>query len=614
MKISLHYVNKMFSSISLRMRLIITYISFITIPIVFIGVSVYNLSNNVISSYAAENVYELIKKDNEIIDERLSKALDSSVSLIADKSLFNTINDMKPKDEEVVVKSDRVISNILSRYLMNLPGVYSYKLVTSYYSFSPDAGNTNPGFLPYKEFAGTSIYNAAVKAQGNAAWIPTYDFVKEYNQPDMAGMRMEGRYIFSMARVIDSLDFINGQVLHLHDDVERPILVIDYLPSFFIDIYEKSKIIKNSIYSVITKDGNVVTESKESKFNSDDRQEWLKLMNSNSSGFDYITLDEQPWILCYDTSKVTEWVTFVLVNPKELTSPLLEGIRIKSIYIACVLCLVSIIMAYFISIRVTGPINRLTKAAKKIGGGNFDVVLQEEGGVEFSQLIKTINNMSSEIKTLIKENYEVKLREKEAAIGALTLQLNPHFLYNTINIVNWIAIRNKQKEISKMLMSLSYMLNYTVRSKADIAAFRDDLEWLRQYLFIMSIRFEDKFTVVYDIDDEVLDIKVPKLFLQPIVENVFTHAFDSITSGGVVKISAKKEEDLVVFTVEDNGSGIMAEDIEKILNDSDMNDSFNIGVSNVNKRIKLIYGANYGIDIKSAFSKGTKVIISFPHG
>ena len=571
------------------------------------------MSNNVISSYAAENVYELIKKDNEIIDERLSKALDSSISLIADKSLFSTLNDMNPENEEVIVKSDRVISNILSRYLMNAPGVYSYKLVTSYYTFSPDVWNTTPGFLPFKEFSGSSLYRAAIKAQGKAAWIPTYDFVKEYNQSDLEGSRMEGRYIFSMARVIDSLDFVNGQVLRLRNDVERPILVIDYLPSFFTDIYEKSNIIKNSIYSVITKDGNVVTESKDSTFNADDRKEWLELMNSNTSGYGHIELNGQSWILCYDTSKVTEWITFVLVNSNELTNPLVRGIKNKSIYIAGILCLVSMIIAYFISIRVTRPINKLIKAAEKIGAGDFDLVLQEEGDVEFSHLIKTINNMSSEIKTLIRENYEVKIREKEAAIGALTLQLNPHFLYNTINIINWMAIRNKQKDISKMLMSLSYMLNYTVRSKTDIVPFRNDVEWLKQYIYIMSIRFEDKFTVVYDIDEEVLDIKVPKLFLQPIVENVFTHAFDSITKDGIVKISAKKKEDMAVFIVEDNGAGVMAEDIEKMLNGSSDANSLNIGVSNVNKRIKLIYGSNCGIEIKSALSKGTTVTIYFPH-
>jgi two-component system sensor histidine kinase YesM len=222
-----------------------------------------------------------------------------------------------------------------------------------------------------------------------------------------------------------------------------------------------------------------------------------------------------------------------------------------------------------------------------------------------------MNYMSSKIKNLIRENYEVKIREKEATIGALTLQLNPHFLYNTINIINWIAIRNKQNDISKMLISLSYMLNYTVRTKQDIVRFSDDLEWMEKYLYIMSIRFEGKFTIEYDIDPEVLSAKVPKLFLQPIIENVFTHAFDSMDKDGVVKISARADGNLVSFLIEDNGKGICKDDIDTILN-SPREDNLSIGISNVNRRIKIIYGEEYGIKIEPSVSGGTKVIIVFP--
>ena len=434
--------------------------------------------------------------------------------------MFNTLSNLDPDSEESIIKSDRIISNILSRYLMNAPGIYSYKLVTSYYTFTPDAGNTSPGFLPFQEFSKTSIYSTAKKAQGNAVWIPTYDFVKEFRQKDLEDIHMEGRYVFSMARVIDCLDFVNGQVLHLSDEVERPFLVIDYLPGFFTDVYNKSNIIGDSMFFVAIKDGTVVAQSENSQLVLQEQNTWLDMVREETSGYVNVVLDGEPWILCFDTSNVTGWITMIFVNAKELTAPLLVGIRNRSFYFAITLCLVSIVIAYIISIRVTTPIDRLTKAAKKIGSGNFDVMLHEEYDIEFKQLTDTMNYMSSKIKTLIRENYEEKFVKKKLLLR-LYPQLNPHFLYNTINIINWIAIRNKQNDISKMLISLSYMLNYTVRTKQDIVRFSDDLEWMEKYLYIMSIRFEGKFTIEYDIDPEVLSAKVPKLFLQPITRKCF---------------------------------------------------------------------------------------------
>ncbi|NLG90069.1 MAG: histidine kinase [Clostridiaceae bacterium] len=604
-------LENILNSVRLRTKLVITYIVIIITIISFLGVSCYKMSSNLILDVTAKNVYELIKKNNEIVDEKLSKALDSSIALIADKSLFNTLSSLDPDSEESIIKSDRIISNILSRYLMNAPGIYSYKLVTSYYTFTPDAGNTSPGFLPFQEFSKTSIYSAAKKAQGKAVWIPTYDFVKEFRQKDLEDIHMEGRYVFSMARMIDCLDFVNGQVLHLSDEVERPFLVIDYLPGFFTDVYNKSNIVGNSMFFVASKDGTVVAQSENSQLVLEEQDTWLDMVREETSGYVNVVLNGEPWILCFDTSNVTGWITMIFVNAKELTAPLLIGIRNRSFYIAITLCLVSMIIAYIISIRVTTPIDRLTKAAKKIGSGDFDVMLHEEYDIEFKQLADTMNYMSSKIKTLIRENYEVKIREKEATIGALTLQLNPHFLYNTINIINWIAIRNKQNDISKMLISLSYMLNYTVRTKQDIVRFSDDLEWLEKYLYIMSIRFEGKFIVEYDINPEVLSAKVPKLFLQPIIENVFTHAFSSMESDGTIKISAKKDGNLAFFSIEDNGKGICKDDIDMILN-RPREDNLSIGISNVNRRIKIIYGEEYGIKIEPSVSGGTKVIIVFP--
>ncbi len=605
--------GRLLDMFSLRTRLMLVFFVMITISICFLGVSFYRISTDVMSSFAAQNVYELIKKNNEIMDQRLSNVVNSSLSLISDKNLFEVLSGINPEDGKSRVSADNEISKILTRYFISEPEAYSYKLVTSYYTFSPDMGSTQPGFLPYKEFSHTYLFKDAMEAHGKIVWIPTYDFVKVYSQKELENSVMEGRYVFSAVRVIDSLTFESGQIKHLNKEIERPVLVIDFLPDFYNKRFEDNEIIRKSCYAVISKDGTLVTHSGTNGFSMDFLVNWVKGMGDKTSGYEYITVDGNPWILSYDTSGITNWITLVAVNSRDLTKTLLDEIRSRSVYLAIILCIVSFIIAYIIYVRVTNPINRLVRAAEKIGEGNFDIVISEEGDVDFKHLIHTINKMSREIKMLIKENYEVVLREKEATIGALTMQLNPHFLYNTINIINWMAIRNKQKDISTMLVSLSHMLNYTIRSKDDIVRFEDDLEWLKKYLHIMSIRFENKFTAVYEVDPELFEAQVPKLFLQPIVENIFTHAFTDLTHDGQIRISAGRESNVLIFAVEDNGKGMEEEQIGKILG-SIGNNSMSIGLHNVDERIKILYGCNYGVKIESTLSRGTKVTVTMPDG
>ena len=216
--------------------------------------------------------------------------------------------------------------------------------------------------------------------------------------------------------------------------------------------------------------------------------------------------------------------------------------------------------------------------------------------------------MDDKIANLIDENYVTKLREKEAIIMSLNIQLNPHFLYNTLNIINWIAIENDEKEISKMIVSLSSMLQYTAHNHEENSDFGTDLDWIKEYLYIMENRFEDKFKTYYDIDQHLNSYRVPKLFLQPFIENSIIHGFATIDNKGTLYIKGWVTEDGAYFSVEDNGTGMDRNKIQEIMSKS----SKRIGMNNVNKRIQLMYGDNYGVSIESEMNRGTKILIKLP--
>jgi two-component system sensor histidine kinase YesM len=215
--------------------------------------------------------------------------------------------------------------------------------------------------------------------------------------------------------------------------------------------------------------------------------------------------------------------------------------------------------------------------------------------------------MNDKIVNLIEENYVTKIKEKDAQLMALNFQVNPHFLYNTLNTINCIALENGQKEISKMLVSLSELLRHTVKNSKKTVMFCQEFEYLKNYIFIMMNRFEGRFVFETEIPPEIQDIRVPNFFLQPFVENSVIHGFEDMEKGGIIKVSARFEEDTVVFLVEDNGKGIGAEELRALTGE----DGKSVGISNVDNRIKLLFGRRYGVRIESG-EGGTRVFITIP--
>ena len=213
------------------------------------------------------------------------------------------------------------------------------------------------------------------------------------------------------------------------------------------------------------------------------------------------------------------------------------------------------------------------------------------------------------MQTLITENYETKLRESETQIMALNMQMNPHFLYNTLNTINWMAIDNGQEDISYALIHLSQMLQHSFRNKKTLCSVREELTWLNDYLYIMNLRFKDRFIVRTEISDELMDTLIPRLMFQPLIENSIVHGFADIDAGGIITITGSRLSDgKRSFTISDNGSGMTDTEIENIF----ANPSSQIGLVNLKHRLWLIYHEEGSITIASKINSGTSITICIP--
>lgn len=582
-----------------RSRLLASYIFLIAVPLIVLGTLFYRTGLRVVTEQAQKNVYEIVKKNNEIMDNKLRIIEQNSASMFVDKDLFRVFNSLNPDNNADLLAADRLVSDRLRGYFSQMDDVYAYQLWTSYFTFGQP--------LPQGDPTQSDIYRAARQAGGKMVWYPTYDFVKMFDQPYLTKGAFDFRYLFSATRVLDFSYLSNSTLEKLDANVERPVLTINFKADALNALYEKS-IPDGSHYFVLDPNNRIVAGSENGTITQIYSDDWVREVQRDGSGTRRIKLDGVHTIVCFDRSQVTGWLSVVLTPESTLAGSLVPFIRTSITLIAVIMGIVSLLFAYFISGRITNPIKKLLGAMRSVGEGDFQTQVAVSTNDEFGILLQRFNRMNDRIRVLVSENYEIKLKEQEAEIQALNMQMNPHFLYNTLNVMNWTAIENDQKELSKMLVCLSNMLHYTSRKEWGAVHLSEEIEWMKNYFYIMSVRFEDKFTVSYEIESAVYPYKLPRSLFQPFVENAILHGFDQLESGGRIRIRGWIEEGARHFEIADNGRGMSSDTIHAIL----YRESSSVGIKNTIARIRMTYGEAYGIAIDSAPGAGTKVTVRLP--
>lgn len=544
-------------------------------------------------------MYEIVKKSNEVMDTKLRIIDQNSMSLFLDKDLFRIFSQLDPANPAELFSADRQVTAVLGKTFSQNQDIYAYQLWTSYFTF----GQT----LPQGEPTQSEIDRMARQAGGKLVWIPTYDFVTMFNQPYLQEGNLEFRNLFSAARLLDFTYLGNTKLAKMDAGVERPVLVISFKSEVLNSLYSGS-IPGGSQYLLLDPQGRVVAGSEPGIAAQTNKEAWLDELQQENSGARRIKLNGEVFIVCFDRSEVTGWLSVVWMPEAGLVSSFVPVIRTSLTVLAVVLGIVALSFAYFMAGKITKPIKRLLSAMRSVAEGDFQTRVEVVGHDEFGILTQRFNRMNDRIHLLVTENYEIRLKEKEAEIQALNMQMHPHFLYNTLNVMNWTAIENDQQELSRMLVCLSSMLHYTSRKTWDAVPLSEEMDWMQNYFYIMSIRFEDKFTVEYDMDPSLMETEVPRLLFQPFVENAILHGFDQTGSGGIIRIRGWLEGAVRYFEVEDNGRGMSRETVDRILHHK----SASVGIKNTIDRIQMTYGSAYGITIHSSPGQGTRVRITLP--
>ena len=458
---------------------------------------------------------------------------------------------------------------------------------------------------------GSKSENAAINNPASQQW-----FHRAVTKPDVVQVlgtiqrfyaEGENKAVFCMAQAIAGPQGTASQ----------NVLLFDFSYDLFtdaIDISPASKTFTDRL--IIDFEGNILYSRNQGKLTTMVDDKIKESMGSLDNGFKRISLDGNSYYMTFFRYPSLSWV-FIDLNPVSNVS---EGLWMRSpLMIACLIALPVILFIYLaVTFRLVEPINELTTVIS-----DYESQLPGVSGqsplLEGKQTVKGVHGIS-DMDYLINKIYTIKLRQKEAELNSLQNQINPHFLYNTLESIRGAALYHGIHEIAAMSKALSLLFRYSISDRV-LVTIKEEMQHLENYMSIQNFRYENKFELVYSVSPELLNYKILKLTLQPLIENSIKHGLEMKLGKGTVKIEILELDNTIKIQISDDGLGIPPKKVEE-LNRSLVYDKYlsgneqdrtgtGIGVKNVNSRIKLYFGDQYGLKFRDALV-GTTVEITLP--
>lgn len=444
---------------------------------------------------------------------------------------------------------------------------------------------------------------------------------KDFFKKSMA----ESEYInFSMPHIRDLFDRNESSyswVISLSRAVEvtdegkatQALLLINLNYMYFEEIFSNVNL-GNGGYVYLTNDrGDIIWHPKQNEIYSGRFKEDNKYAATLKDGITVENVSGKNLTLNVRTIGYTGW-KLVGVTPSAALG--IDGIKFRFfvLFVADLFLFLLAMINAFISDKISNPIKRLDGSVREIESGNLDVEIVPSGSYEVEHLGKSIKNMLGRIKVLMSDLVDEHNAKRKSEFDTLQSQINPHFLYNTLDIIVWMIENENSDKAVNIVTALAKFFRISLSKGKNIITVKDEVEHVRNYLMIQNMRFKNRFEYSIDVDEEVLSYSSLKLMLQPLVENAIYHGMEFMDGDGEIDVKVFKEDDSLYFTITDNGLG-MSEDMVETLLSKDFVPSkkgSGIGVKNVNERIKLYFGSEYGLKVESEPDEGTKITIHLP--
>ncbi|MFD1954768.1 histidine kinase [Paenibacillus thailandensis] len=552
--------------------------------------AVVAIITNLIQQYAFDTYDKLVYQQSSKalgtsslgMENELKKIASLSYSVVTDPNIQNNLWNIRTANTDYVSYvtftkiTDRMVDlGALDKYVLSMQ---LYDVNDKEYAVGARAVTLNRERLERLEME-------AVAQKGGVAWL-----APDENDKTLTVARNIRRY--------HNLSLENLGTLAIRIDVNR--LFADY----------GSGLDDEDAQFIILKDNEMVYPEQ-----TDFDLKTLAELKSGKQGYKIVRDAGKSYYITYLSSAYMDW-TYYTVIPYDDIFESTVSVKNTVIIVYVLLFVAAVLVALQISRTITVPLEKLSVKMKRVQLGNFDYGEGDNERLpmdEVGQMQRNFRIMVERINELIQENYVKQLVIKDTQFKALQAQINPHFLYNTLETINWTAKMNKQARISQMVESLGALLRLSINVKDPIISLSRELEIINHYITIQKFRFEERLDFRIEVPSHLHYCSVPKLSLQPLVENAVNYALEQMVETCVIRLTASADASRLLISVEDNGPGMAKELVDSLRRGEVKPKGTGLGLQNIEERIKILYGDEYGLMIDSAPGEGTKVTLVLPY-
>ncbi len=575
---------------SIKQKLLLLFSVQIIIPMAFMGMMFYKNTESIIQNKSVSYSADLLKMIELRMNDFSSNLVSITDDILYDAKMYAILDEKK---SEVATEDLRdYCYNLLRRICLSNKEIQSITLASlNEYEYSYDL---NAGGVSIESSASfKAMLEKARLAQHKPTW---YTEVDEENKV---------RNLYLIRMIYDSDDFS-----------ERGLIILQINRQRLKDVYNDLSTEFMQSINILSKDNKWIIGTEEDWYN-EKENEWI---SNQADNWGYRIDKKEQRLLAFMNIEGTEWKIVAEGSLNQLVNEEMGHFRFLFIIVMTFTILLLSIFSILMAMDILSPINRLVHSIKKVEEENVhqEVIVDRED--ELGYLSKCFNKMSKEIDNLLNRVYKEELTRREAELKALQAQINPHFLFNTLESINWMAQLNNVPEIRDMVTSLGALIEASIGKGSPMVPLSKELKYIDSYLLIMKNRYGERLSYESDIDTSLLGQEVPKLILQPLIENAIYHGIDKMRKKGTIKLTIRREDETIYIEIMDNGKGMLPEEVE------DLNQKFkedrddyilgdnrkSIGLANVNGRVKLFFGKDYGLQIESEYETYTKMKLYLP--
>lgn len=593
-------------------KLILMYFLIIVLPVILISVFLFNsylsFTEKKVEDSILKNLAQITNNmDNYIGEiEKLSLVIYSNDEIQRALKLPQLQDNKKPAYEmsyKMAYKDDLLSSSkVIYSYFIDLMSSRDDILGVCIFCENGQVYKTSRGEYidNIHNFKQTSWYKAIVNNEGSI--IFTENILKKY-------FRYNNSVITFCRAIKDSKTFTNlGAIVFTLD--------IGKIRSMAV----KSPIDDDTRILITNGDGRIIYYTNEELINKVVVNNFYMDVLYKDYGRIATNLNGDEYMVFFNTSHYTGWKVAQILN-KRMFYKDIYNLKIGSFSLVFFI-ITAIIILIYVSSAITRPLKTLTHAMSSVNEGNMDIKVNISSSDEVGILSRTFNAMIDRINSLIANVYSARIKQKEAELNALQSQINPHFLYNTLEMIGNIAVIEDVELIAKITNCMGKMFRYTISNKEEVVTIKDEINHVKNYMEIQKLRFSNRFDIIFDVNDNVESCIIPKLLLQPLVENAVYHGLETKTGNGIIIVTVNKvNNDEIEICVKDNGKGIDEETLKTI--NKSLKENYNylstegnkrrgFALININMRIAIFFGEKYGMKVESNIDNGTKVTMRIP--